>query len=282
MAPDTDPSTGVPSPYNTLGVTAQGILDCYKKLRLSRLLNACVNTYDAMVRNAENPSPPIHRIRGPDIPFLVELSEGTGNSRYAKLAEDRFQEAVDEFGGGTATGFAEYIRDIRKGQALPSVISWDVNLYIQGVLALDRYCPGEGYSAQASAMAEVIHNSLYVMPVDFDINGESQNEFWIGIAGALDAFVTTRTHPDKEELLTTKLVAGQQPDGRFIGVLDGSDIQTTAYAILALNKVGKDHAVVSALNYLSALQLPNDGWAYDGGENTEVTSEVVQAIFDRF
>ena len=280
MNPDTNPSHGVPSPYNTLGVTAQGILDSYRKVPHNRCLKACADTYEAMVANSEDPDPAKHRIRGPDIPFLVELAEVAHNSSYANFAKGSWASAMTEFGGGTAAGFAEYIRDVRKGQNLPAAISWDINLYIQGVLALERYFLGEGYAAQAKAMAEVIYNSLYVEPVDFDITDDTQNEFWIGITGTLEAFVTTQTHPTEVVALVTQLVNAQENDGHFAGVDDGSDVQTTAYAALALIKAGQDRAVVSALNYLIGGQMEKGGWLYDGGENTEVTSEAAQAIYD--
>jgi len=279
-APDTNPSHGVPSPYNTLGVTAQGVLDSYRKVPGNRCLKACDDTYEAMVENSEDPNPAKRRIRGPDIPFLVELSEATIDSTYAAFAKARWVSAVAEFGGGTPTGFAEFIRDARKGQGLPALISWDINLYIQGMLALDRYSPGEGYTAQAKAMAEVIYNSLYVEPVDFDITDDTQNEFWLGITGALEAFVTTETHPTEVAALVTKLVDAQEDDGHFAGVDDGSDVQTTAYAALALIKAGQDRAVVSALNYLVGCQREKGGWLYDDVENTEITSETAQAIYD--
>ena len=80
--------------------------------------------------------------------------------------------------------------------------------------------------------------------------------------------------------LTTQLEGGQADDGHFPGVGDGSDAQTTAYAVLALFHAGRDRSVVAAVNYLVGSQLDNGGWLYDGGENTEVTSEAVQAIYN--
>ncbi|MBA7643444.1 hypothetical protein ES703_51170 [subsurface metagenome] len=279
MNPDTNPNHGIPSPYNTLGVTGQGILDCYRIGAQNRCLKACKEVYDAMVTNSEDANPSKHRIRGPDIGFLVELSEATGDATYANFAKARWASAKAEFGGGTATGFAEYIRDVRKGQNLPAVISWDINLYIQSLLALDRYFPGEGFAGEAKAMVEVVYNSLYVPPVDFDITDDTLNEFWIGISGALDAFVTTNTHTTESAALATQLEGGQEDDGHWPGVDDGSDVQTTAYVVLALIHAESDRPVVAGVNYLVSSQQANGGWLYDGGENTEVTSESIQAIY---
>lgn len=279
MNPDTNPSHGMPSPANTLGVTGQGILNNYTIGAQNRCLKACESVYDAMVTNSQDPNPSIHRIRGPDIAFLAELSVITGLSEYADFALARWLSARAEFGGGTATGFAQYIRDARKGQNLPSCISWDINLYIQSLLGMHLFLPTLGLDSQAKEMAEVIYTSLYVEPVDFDITDDTQNEFWNGISGALDAFVATSTHPEEREALATQLEGAQEDDGHFPGIDDGSDVQTTAYAILALINAGLDRPVVAAVNYLVTVQQANGGWLYDGGENTEVTSEAIQAIY---
>ena len=278
MNPDTDPSTGVPSPANTRGVTAQGLLDAYVLTRNPDYLAACIKTYDNMVVLSEDADPAKRRIRGPDVPFLVELSEVTGDPTYADFARDRYENALDEFGNGTATGFAQYIRNVRIG--LPAVISWDINLYIQGALALDRYYPENGYDAQAENMAEVIYGSLYVDPVDFDLTDNTQNEYWIAYTGAIEAFTTTGTHGTEAADLTTTLISSQQPDGRFIGVGDGSDAQTTAYAVMALLKAGETDATIDGASYLISAQLLTGGYQYDSTGNTEVTSEATQALFD--
>lgn len=279
MNPDTNPAHGVPSPANTLGVSARGILDCYLVSQASRCLDACKAVYTFMALNSEDPDPSKHRIRGPDIGFLACLSEASGNPNYASFARARWDSAKGEFGGGTATGFAEFIRDARKGQGLPALISWDINLYIQSLLCLNRYFPNEGFDTQAKQMAEVIYDSLYVAPVDFDITDDSQNEFWNGISGALEAFVTTGVHPTEKRALATQLEGGQEDDGHFPGVVDGSDAQTTAYAVTALLHAAKDRSAVAAVNYLVSTQLANGGWLYDGGENTEVTSEAAHALY---
>ncbi|KKK74868.1 hypothetical protein LCGC14_2879450, partial [marine sediment metagenome] len=276
--PDTDPTTGVPSPKNTLGVTAQGMLDSYKLLGLPRYLEASVATDDLMVVNSTNPDPTWHRIRGPDIPFLVELSEATGNSTYADFAKARYESAITEFGGGTATGFAEFIRDIRKG-SYPELISWDINFYIQGVLALDRYFGT--YGADAVAMAEVIYTSLYVSTVDFDISDPNQEYYGLAITGALEAFATTGDTHSEVATLTAMLLLRQQPDGSFLsGPVWNEVLQPTAYTVMVLVKVGEDRAAASAVNYLVGSQESNGGWLEDGVEYTEAGSEIAQAIYD--
>ena len=279
MNPDTNPNHGIPSPATTLGVTCQGILDCFQIGAQSRCLKACESAYDAIWVNSKDPSPSKHRVRGPDIGFMVALSQATGITEYADFAKARWISARAEFGGGSATSFAEFIRDIRKSQNLPAIISWDINLYIQSLLALESYFPGQGFAAEAKEMAEVIYTSLYVAPVDFDITDDTLNEFWNGISGAMEAFEMTDLHLEESEALITQLMGGQEDDGHWPGIVDGSDLQTTAYACLALMNVEEDRPVVSAMNFIVTNQLANGGWLYDGGENTEVTSEVMQAIY---
>ena len=274
--PDTDPATGT-SASNTIGVTAHGMLDAYKEIDSTRYLEACVDAYELLEANSHSEDSGVRRIRGPDIPFLVELSEVTEDQTYADFAKTRYELALEEYADGTATGFAEFIRDIRVGQGLPPLVPWDINLYIQGVLALDRYFGG--YTADAEAMAEVIYEFLYVNGFAFE--EESQTYYWEAVTGALEAFVTTGTHLDKVTQLTTTLLASQQPNGSFLyDSVNGESHQVTAYAVMALAEVAEERAMASAVNYLIGCQELNGGWIEDGWECTEVSSEIIQAIYD--
>ena len=277
--PNTNPNET--SPFNTLGVTAQGVLDAYKLTANSGYLTTAIKSYNGLLTRSVSSDPSTHKMRGPDISFLVELSEVTGNSVYADFSRTRWNSAKVEFGSGSATGFAQYVRDIRKGQNLPVLISWDIDLYIQGMLALDRYYPGQGYSRQADSMAEVVYTSLFVVPKDFDATNMGQSEYWLAFTGAVDAFTSTSVHTSETNVLLTTLLASQAGNGHFIGVGDGSDVQTTAYAIPALLKAGGNNtAVNNAVNYLMSFQQVNGGWLDNvGTEYTEITSEAAHAIF---
>lgn len=183
--PDTNPSTGVPSPANTIGVTALGVLEAYGKLPngdlilvYQNLMQVCTPAYGLMVTYSGNPAPSKHRIRGPDITFLTRLTQFLKDNHYADFAKTRWESAKTEFGAGTATGFAQFIRHTRKSQGLPAIISWDINLYIQGLLALHRLEPGGGFDVQAKEMAEVIYTSLYVPPPGPTIDGAISVSEW--------------------------------------------------------------------------------------------------------
>lgn len=273
--PDTNPATGIPSPKNTVGVTAQGVLDAYRVNEKEAYLDTAKDAFGYM----EDLSSGDWRIRGPDLTFLVELSEETGNLAYADFAKTRWGAAKTEFADGTATGFAQYIRDTRKPN-YPALISWDIDLYLQGALALNRHFPGQGFGTEAQEMAEVIYDSLYV-DGDFDFSDTNQDEYWAAFDGAIRAFATTGLHTAERNSLITDLLSSQESDGHFVGVGDGSDVQTTAYAIMSLLKANRRAPTDGAVDYLTGSQLSNGGWEYGASiENTEVTSEAAQAISD--
>jgi hypothetical protein len=289
--PDTNPSNGVPTPFNTIGVTALGVLDAYRSTVsadlfsiYANLIDVCGPVYDKMVAAAADPAPSKHRIRGPDIRFLVRLSELVHDGEYKDFAETRWASAKTEFGAGTATGFAQYIRDARKAQNYPALIPWDINLYIVSLKALGR-------NSEVAEMAEVIYTSLYVPPLDFNMADHDQAEYWLGPGAALDAFTIAKIHSDVWEPLYNALTAGQEPDGHWPGILGGNNNQTTAYngasvlkSYIAMFATKYPYpasrfpqAVLNAMDYLEDQQLPNGGFEGDPGvENTEVTSEVVQ------
>jgi len=281
LNPDVIGTTG-PSAVNTLGVIGQGMLDCYKIIPLDWLLQGCFNAAGGIMNCAEDPAPKTHRIKGPDITFLVELAENGGVAEHANHAQDRYQKALFDFTiTESGTEFAQYIRGIRMDQNLPALISWDIDLYIQGLLALDRYFPGYGYDLHAQEMAEVIYDSIYVDKY-FDLSNHDQEYFWLAVTGAIEAFVTTGTHPGEEGGLTGILLSSQQPDGSFVsGPVWNETLQPTAYAAMVLSKIsGKGYAVMDAVNYLISMQEPNGSWLEGGVECTEVGSEIIQAIYD--
>jgi len=277
LNPDTDPLTGVPSPFNTLGVTAQGLLSSHRSTPNAAYLQACQSTYQALLANSASPTPSVHKIRGTDLTFLVGLSEATGDSTYAEFARTRYQATLAEFGGGTATGLALYVRGVRLGQ--PSYIAWDTNLYVRGAVALESYFPGQGFGADAEAMAEVIYAALYESPVDFQVEDQTQDSYWMSIAAVVESFALTGVHPAEREALTSSLIASQHADGHFGDPATSGLVQTTAYAVYALVRTGSQGAALGGVSYLAGAQGTSGGWQESGGsENTEVDSEALHAI----
>jgi hypothetical protein len=271
------------SPANTIGVTAQGLLDAYKITKNNIYLNACINkTYNLLLSNSTNPIPYAgyrrDEIRGPDITFLVELSEVTGDSTYANLARTWYLATLSNFFENSATKLAESIRNGR----LPSqsaLISWGINLDIQGVLALNRYFAGQGFNAHAASMTEVIYNSFYVTPV-VNLSDPTQDWYGFALSGAIEAFTSTGLHLDKIDSLKSALIASQLPDGSF-----ESSTQTTAYAVMALLKAGEINAANAktkkGVKYLVNRQSVGGIWLdSDSIEYTESDSEAIHAIYN--
>jgi len=261
------------SPENTLGVTAQGVLDAYKLTLDSKYLDACLLTYTGAMVTKDGG----WRIRGPDIPFLVELSEVTGVSDYADFAKGRYDAEIGKH--TDAIGLAEFVRDGRNGQGLPGLISWDINLYVQGALALDRYFTG--YFTDAEAMADVIYDALYVTTILYDPTVGEQEDYGLALSGALEAFMTTGTHETEASDLEAILLGIQVEAGYFQTWVYINDVQTTAYAVMALIKTDNLGACMDAGNYFLVNQLVNGEFVPEGeDENHEGTSEVIQALYD--
>ena len=237
----------------------------------------------------------------PDFTFLVKLSQLTGNPVYAELARERYQtkiSSVGDYNGDgevNATDIAEYIRDARHNQGYDGLIPWDINLYVQAALTLNSYYPGEGYDKDAIAMAEVIYQDMTGNPGYFK---HPVNEWFyyyvLGLSGALQAFTSTGTHLTgnfSAEEIKNFLIENQSNDGSWnsTSYWDGTnwywaypDIQSTAYAVMALISYGDSasiSAATKAADWLISKQNPNGGWTVSS-ECPEVDSEVAQAIFD--
>jgi len=262
------------SPSNTLGVTGQGVLDMFKITANPAYLVTCNATYNAMVNNSLSATPSVRKARGPDIGFAVDMSVVTSDSSYATFAAGWWENTKVEFGGGTAEGFAQYVRDMRIGQGWETLVTWDINLYVQSLEKLGNYFPASSYLTEAADMAGVSYAYLYAGA--FPLGDETADAYWLTFAGALESFAVTHTHPEKVTELTDNLTGSQQTGGYFLNA-GAEDMQTTAYAARALRKAGSYNEASDAVNYMVD-QMPT----YLGGadENTEVESEVAQAIAD--
>jgi len=283
---------------NTISVTAQGVLDAYKVTQNSTYFNSCVKTYNLLVFNSTQTTRlngyTRNNIRGADIYFLVDLSNVTGDPKYATFAKTWYQATVanPNFGNGSAAGIATWVLTGWSGGAGSS---WDINIYVRGLLTLNNYFPGQGFDADAAAMTEVIYNSLYSgAPPIIDISNASQMDYYLGLTGAIEAFTTTGLHLDKRDALLSVLLASQLTTqgtntgiGEFLAEKDPvSDIETTAYAIMVLLKINSSDsnvitAIQNAMKFLVNRQLPDGSLLEtDGKEYTETESEAIQAIYN--
>ena len=288
MYPTTDPTAGGPTPLNTLGVTAMGVLNAYKLTGNVIYLNACKSTYNNGLLARQT-----GRIKGTDITFLVSLSNVTGDSTYANFAKTRYAETLGllpSYGGyaATAAGLAQYLQS--QVPAAPADAAWNINLYVQGLTLLNAYFPGQSFGTDATTMAAAIYNLCYAPSPVFVISNTSQTDYWLYFTSAVEAFTVTGQYLSQRDSLMTQLIASQQADGHFAGVGGGSDIQTTSYAVMALAKNNQKTAVANAVKFLINAQDINPGNATYGGwvdptstpvgECTEVDSEAIEAIYN--
>jgi len=273
-----------PSPENTYGVTAMGLVGAYAATGAPRYWTAL---QDAAAGIAARPGVDSCG----DFRFLVTLSLITGNPAYAALAKERYDAKKASYGG--AAEWAEEIRDVRANvHHLPNgIIPWDIGGCAMDAAALNKYFSGMDYDADADAMAEVIYADLYENnPGYFDETDRTEWWWTLGIAGALSAFRAANVHATEQAALAQALM-GYQNDGTTktpAGAWDwnddygGGDYQTTAYVVMALMAHGTKEASIAALagiNWLVSAQRPNGRWYWDEvDEYTEEEGEVLTAI----
>ncbi len=275
------------SPTNTYGATAGGVLGAYMALS-GKPYPPALSTWTALedVYTGTLADPTIDS--GGDFPFLVKLSEKTGDSKYANLAKSRYDAKKTYY--GSAKAWADTIVNAR-GINGDGVIPWDINLLTVGASKLNDYFPGQGYDADADTFAQVIYEDIYNNnPGYFDETNRSEWWWTMGIAGALEAFTVSGTHPTERDQLATTLLSYQNdgvsktPKGAWDWSDDytGGDYQTTAYAIMALMAYGGTQAksaCIDGINWLVSEQRANGNWYWDGWyEFPEEEGEVLWAI----
>lgn len=266
---DADPTNA--SANNTIGVTAMGTLEGYVITGKVEHKNAAINAYNLIQSWSSDSS---WRIRGPDISFLVKLSEIQGNSAYADLARAEYLEALSKNGG--TSGLVSLIKS--KRTSLPALIPWDINLYVKGALALNKKYPGEGFDADARAMTEETYNSIYGASPDVDLSNTTQDYFLSIHTGAAESFALTGLHSDKKESLLADLLSRRESQGLFLDNYGDKDFQTTAYAIMSLLSGNNRSGSIKSAEYLRDSQESNGGWGVGINGETEVDSEVAHAL----
>ncbi|HEY4674738.1 MAG TPA: hypothetical protein VIH48_01645 [Candidatus Bathyarchaeia archaeon] len=275
-----------PSPENLYGVTAQAILEAYKISACACYLTAMIDAY-----TGANGYPTVDS--GPDMPFLVGLSQITGNSAYAALAKTRYDTKVASYGDYNLDtvvdekDLAEKIRDARNSQGYDGLIPWDINLFIKAALALNTYYPGQGYNQDALNMTNIIYADMTGSPGYFDPGDSTDDDYILGLSGGMEAFVSTGTHltgTTSAESLKNTLLSYQEPTGEWNSPTYPADhiatVQDTAYAVMALVKYGGAPQILAAkkgAEWLIADQQPNGGWS-GSDEYPEVDSEAAQAL----
>jgi hypothetical protein len=183
-------------------------------------------------------------------------------------------------------GLVDYIRNSRTGTQA-TLAAWDLGLNLVSAKLADvpdaelQYWI-DGVKAEINELADDY----------YDITGLAGAVYGLAFVGE-DIDPTGGMYADANSLSDlADILAGYQINGGGFAwdlslLVDGEqDMQTTAYAILALNEVDRDKYLTqlqNAADYLLDYQLTNGGWPYyqtydAGSEYNEVTAEVISAI----
>ena len=283
------PLTAPPTYNNITGPIGIGQVSAYGETGDSDHLTSATDAGDALVGltadwvGTYNPM------------FLLELYNETGTASYLTQAQSFYS----DLDAGTYTrssidydtnGFIALTQANRAG-------TW-VNLLPWEFAPLTYAASQAGNATQESAFLQAMKDGIETLDnsdpntVYSDIIGLAggvmglslMNEDFDPTAGAYAAANSTAD-------LADTLANLQNPNGSWnwhsnlvSPVAGDEDLQTTAYAILALDAANDssqyDDAIVNARNYLVSSQLGNGGWnsSPGGSENAEVDGEIVWAL----
>ena len=290
------------SPPNLYGVCANGAYQAYLIEPDPALLTTMQDAADYIV--AQGPA----AIRSAaDMVFLLDfatLPVVTSPATYQNGAAAIWAYRLANY-GGTATTFAEGLRDYRGNGGWPNgIIPWDLAPYVTSLMRLEILFPSNSYASDAAEIVEVIYqDSFMTNPGFFEPHVSTtkgweptwaNSKFWLypaGVAGIITAFEATGLHTTEIPALETVMLECQYADGAFsyqYGAetsFDDRDWQTTAYCIFGL----WDHmahtttnlgSICDAAAWLAATQDASGGWVYgdgfhypeEGGESAAATA----------
>ena len=208
--------------------------------------------------------------------FLRELSTNAGPS-YKTAAKNWFACITQDL---TGKARADERLQRRIDQDADNLGGWDVAFDVRVALAIDG-----GGAMKQYALAEL--KRVLDRQADWDKAAPATGTAWEVLSKAhlllamkpvrnATAQIKTKVAEFKDALLALQL-----PDGSWASSSD-STTQLTAYAILALDSYPNNltkAAVKAGVDFLLSQQLANGGFDDGtGAENTEVNSEVLQAL----
>jgi hypothetical protein len=287
--------TTAASPKNIFGATAQGLYYAYLETGASSYFTALADAANYMIADAGVRS-------GADIVFLINYNNlaGVSGTAYMDSAKAKFDARVATY--GSATAFAEYIRDVRAGQGYENgIIAWDIGVWARAAAMLAAEYPTDpyDYAQAADDIAEVIwqdsfnDNPGYFDIIDdagFDPTWTDKNFWWytLGLTGLIDAFDAAGVHTAEIPGLVTRLLASQYTGGGISGSYganpDDEDWQSTAYAALSLGMLDQatyQDEINWMCYWLGATQDTSGGWVYssNGNHYPEVGGECTAALY---
>ena len=288
---------------NLTGVSALGMLRVYGFAPTPTLFTAMQDAADGIVAAG----PALIRSAS-DAAYLLEFANEPGcpdPAYYRQAARDIWDYRMAHYADGTATGFAEYIRDYRaiNNGYSNGIIPWDISLWVDALVKLDAAFPGENFDLDAIATAEVLwrdsfeDNPGYFDPDDenmgIDPTGDEPLYYWysMGVASLIRAFDLVDRHTDAIPGLLALMQDCQYPDGSYSYQYGASEDfnnrnwQSTAYCAMALyENVTHTPTTLAALRgagtWLAATQdTGSGGWLFSTGTHyPEVGSEATVAV----
>jgi len=268
---------------NTLGPIAMGLARGYWNSGDLSFQMALSDAGAALLAKTNNFSPP-------DGYLAMMLDSVFGGSIYRDHVLANFYDPLaagtyDRNGAGTlysTASYVQYIRDVRVGYG--NLAEWDIGIGLVGAATV---------GANTAAWIDGVKAELneHTVSTSYDV---------CGLAGALYglAFVGESFDPITGDLSSASnlndlgdILAGYQIDGGGFTwdgnwvVANEENVQNTAYAILALNQLGRGtylDIIQGAADWLADVQLITGGWNnypnYVSGENNEVTGEAIWGI----
>jgi hypothetical protein len=308
--PDTDPNDGgwdwvltspvfthsaTASPVNLYGVAAMGLYYAYLKTPDAGYMTAMQDAAthiigDPTIRSAS------------DLIFLMRFQDlpGVMADIYKAAAKSKFDARIAAY--GTATAFAQYIRDNRAvTQGYKNgIVPWSIGGWAVAAQMLEDRYPADvyDYAQAADDIAEVLwqdsfnNNPGYFVPGTNNGWDPTNTAYWwysLGITGLLDAFEAANVHTAEIPGLVTILLHCQYAGGAFSGSYGANtgdeDWQSTAYAVMSLARVNRSTyqtQIKDAAYWLGATQdVASGGWVYssDGTHYPEVGGENTSALY---
>ncbi|MEE4270713.1 MAG: hypothetical protein V2I67_03505 [Thermoanaerobaculales bacterium] len=235
--------------------------------------------------------------------FLEELARAADNTTFSDhVAAGFFDELAAGTYGPDDLTTAEWIANVQAGRSgtWVNLRPWEFHTVIPVSQVL-------GQPGQDALLAQAVLDGLNTLD---NSDPDTVYSDIIGLAGAVRGLASARVYSfpaisapvhsgvdgvDNLEDLAALLTSLQNPNGSWhwhsnlaAPATEDEDVQTTAYAVLALLAVDKltaassVDATRSGRNWMASLQLPDGGFpTYPGGdENTEVEAEALKAIAD--
>jgi len=292
------------SAYNITAPIIDGVLAAYDASNLSVFMSSAVaaadfnlnSTYGGSGAGAGSP-----KLGSQTALNLWYMTQRTGDNTYTDWVKNGFYEALTDgtYGGSGDWDTATFIANTRSSPSVSNLKAWE---FAYQTLAAERYC----YQGIADQFEQGILDALASLD-----NSDPSLKYYdiLGLVGGVQglANVNRLTFPEiiapnqlgvngitTLEELADYLVSLQNGNGSFnwhsnlaSPTAGDEDLQTTAYAVLALIKAqerlpNKDYlpAIESAKIWMAALQENDGGFPSSPGgtHNVEVEAEAIHAL----